>query len=70
MYKPQISRARSPRKTGNAPLRHHFGLNLPHNVHHLGHLGAHASNLGLLHQHPSNCPDEMMEISTGLPYHV
>lgn len=69
MYKPQICRARSPRKSGHTPLRH-FGLNLPHHVqHHLGHLGAHASNLGLL-THPNNCPDEMMEISTGLPHHV
>lgn len=71
IYKPQIGRSRSPRKSGSTPLRHHFGLNIHHNVHHLGHLGPHQSNLGLLNQHALNCdPDEMMEISSVLPHHV
>lgn len=73
MYKPQIVRARSPRKLGTTPMRHHLSPYV-HSIHHHGHPLGH--NLGLVghfataqQQQPissNNCTEEMMEIS-GIP---
>ncbi|XP_023310898.1 ribosomal protein S6 kinase beta-1-like [Anoplophora glabripennis] len=83
IYKPQIIKARSPRKTGT-PFRHHFGLSIestqgnsldPHcsylgGMHHMAH-----HNIGAFgvqhtnHPHTNNFNnDEMMEVSSGVPH--
>lgn len=83
IYKPQIIKARSPRKTGT-PFRHHFGLSIestqgnsldPHcsylgGMHHMAH-----HNVGTFgvqhtnHPHTNNFSnDEMMEVSSGIPH--
>ncbi|XP_017775402.1 PREDICTED: ribosomal protein S6 kinase beta-2 isoform X2 [Nicrophorus vespilloides] len=57
MYRPQVPRARSPRK--NTPLRHHFGLNLPNqNSAEINNHPHHSQHTNVIHNQFSHMPTQ------------